>query len=76
MVIKTGALFSEITGKLPVAGGQHKNAVSLLHSLFHRKTLGIGTDILRIFIIGLQRVGYFRVLVARNFDIVIALVVL
>ncbi len=75
MKVKAGTLLSKVTGKLPIAGRQHKNAVSLLHCLLNRIALGVRTDILSFFVVCLKSIGYFRVIVSRNFDIIIPLVI-
>ena len=76
MKIKAGSFLPEISWEFTRAGREHKQLVRLLNRLLYGIAAGVRADIFRAFVVGLQRVGYLRIVPAGYFDVVIAFIVL
>ncbi len=61
VMVKAGALLSESGGKALFTGRQHKDRVCLLHRLLYRVPACVGSDIVRVFIVGVERIGNARI---------------
>ena len=76
MHVKAGTLLADIHGEPAVTGRQHENCVDLLHRLLHSEAAGERSEVIRVRVAGVQRVGYPRVSSFAYLDVVVALVVL
>ena len=76
MVVKARSALAEILRKFPVAGGEHKDFVSLLNCAFYIVAALVRSDILCAIVLFLQDIGDFPPLIAANPDVAVALIVL
>ena len=76
MHVKAGTLLADIHGEPAATGRQHENGVDLLHRLLNCEAACERPEVIRVRVVGVQRVGYPRVGSFAYLDVVVALVVL